>query len=96
MVYIVTRFHEFDIELWEKVGFKFTDEESYDGLSKHARAGYGSWILNLSIASITIASIENKGTYHTGRHAVSESEGVKWFCRVSQEFKDKFKTLDYK
>ena len=92
-VYIMARFYDFDIEFWGGLGFIFRDEVIYKGLIKHGKARHGSWILNISIDSISIARIENIETNHMEHHVVTEEEAIRWFCRVSQEFKDKY--LDY-
>lgn len=86
-------FHEFNIKLWENLGFRFSDDNNYDGLTKRGRARYRPWDFGLQIHEITIASIDNPESGEFKHHAVSEIEAIRWFCKVSTEFKDKYNSL---
>jgi hypothetical protein len=86
---IMETLYGFRVWLWEGMGFSFRTVKDFDGYDcKSGSAEFGTLRLNLRInPKFSIASVDNKQTNDTERHAVSEEDAIEWFSRASEEFK---------
>ena len=85
---IMETLYGFRVWLWEGAGFRFRIVKDFDGNDcKSGSAEFGTLQLNLRInPKFSIASVDNKETNDTEKHAVSEEDAIEWFSRVSEEF----------
>lgn len=77
-------FSGFHLNYWQGLGFKFTTNTPYDGLTTmRASKQLGEYEFELLISNNTaVASVKNLSTKEYERHAVSEAEAIAWFSKI--------------
>jgi hypothetical protein len=83
-------FTGFHLKYWEKLGFRFTKTNPYEGRTvMRARKQFGNFEFLLIISNHNaIGSVENLSTKDEEHHVISEDEAVEWFSSKSIEFKE--------
>jgi hypothetical protein len=88
-------FTGFNLKYWEKLGFRFTKTNPYEGRTViRARKQFGNFEFLLIISNHNaIGSVENLSSKDEEHHVVSENEAVEWFSSKSVEFEQLAKAV---